>query len=539
MPVSNPNQPSPLTTTTRSTSSLRNRHNRRNRRLAITGCVVAAVVPVTFPTVVGALSVGSVASEAAAPAASGSAHSVLTARAVLPAKTFRAGSTASGTFFSGTDRTNAGLNGIAVPVTGAAFEKQPLQGISAVIPAGNGEWWAMSDNGFGARNNSGDFELWVNRIAIDPATGTVTAKGGFGLSDPDKKIPWKIACDPENGAALPSFDFNVLPAKPAFCAGGNRKLTGFDFDLESMQVGRDGSFWFGEEFGPFLLHTSPDGKLLETPIGSAALRSPQNPLLMIDAGEKPTIGQSRGFEGMGISVDRSRLYPLFEGPNSIDNSNTLRILEFDIRKRAYTNRVMTIALEGNGGRVNLTTLKRADGAAAYPGAVAPSDNGGQAIGELTIINDRQALLIERDSGGDSPAAPRMKKVFLLDLPRGSGPVTKTLLLDLMGVPDPANIGKDGAFFRFPFLTIESIHVVDPSTLVIANDNNFPFSNGRSFSKGGPLAADDNEFIFVKLGTPLKVDRRVLRSASTASEAAEIGSFAPAEIEVETEATEAS
>jgi hypothetical protein len=425
--------------------------------------------------------------------------------------------------------------GSPLPATGAAFEQQPIQGVSAVVPAGNGEWWALSDNGFGARGNSGDFELWVNRIALDPATGVVTVKGGFGLSDPDRKVPWKIACDPETGAALPSFDFNTMPPKPALCAGGNRKLTGFDFDVESMQVGRDGTFWFGEEFGPFLLHTSADGKLLDAPFGSAALRSPQNPLLKLDAGEKPTIGASRGFEGMGISVDRNRLYPLFEGPSASDKANTLRVLEFDIRKRAYTNRVMTVALENNGGRVNLSTLKRADGSAAYPGSVAPTDNGGQAIGELTFISDRQALLIERDSGGDSPNTARMKKVFLLDLPRGSGPVTKTLLLDLMAIPDPANLGKDGAFFRFPFLTIESIHLVDSSTLVIANDNNFPFSNGRSFSKGGPLAADDNEFILVKLGTPLKVDRRVLRVPNAA---AEVGALAPAEIEVETDATEA-
>ena len=56
-------------------------------------------------------------------------------------------------------------------------------------------------------------------------------------------------------------------------------------------------------------------------------------------------------------------------------------------------------------------------------------------------------------------------------------------------------------------------MVDPSTLLIVNDNNFPFSNGRSFSKGGPLAADDNEFILVELGSPLTVDRRVLRTPS--------------------------
>ncbi len=448
-------------------------------------------------------------------------HSLLAARVVLPAKTFRDNSGTSGAQLGATDRANALANGIVTPATGPAFDRQPIQGISAVVPTGQGDWWAMSDNGYGARANSGDYELWVNRIAVDQSSTVVAITGGFGLSDPDRKIPWKIVCDQEIGDDLPGFDFNVLPPKPALCAGGTRKLTGFDFDIESMQIGRDGSFWFGEEFGPFLLHTSPEGVLLDAPVGVSSVRSPQNPKLKLDAGERPTVGASRGFEGLGISVDRTRLYPLFEGPIEGDPAARLRMLEFDIRKNRYSDRVMTIPLESNGGRPNLSTLKRADGTLAFPGTTAPTDSGGESIGELTVINSNQALLLERDSGGDSPNVPRMKKVFLLDLPRGSGPVTKTLLVDLMALPDPGNVGKDGAFFRFPFITIESIHVVDPSTLLIVNDNNFPFSNGRSFSKGGPLAADDNEFILVKLGSPLKVDRRVLRTPSGGAERASV------------------
>jgi glycerophosphoryl diester phosphodiesterase len=42
-------------------------------------------------------------------------------------------------------------------------------------------------------------------------------------------------------------------------------LTGADFDIESMQRDRDGTLWFGDEFGPFLLHTSANGRLLHAP----------------------------------------------------------------------------------------------------------------------------------------------------------------------------------------------------------------------------------------------------------------------------------
>ena len=107
------------------------------------------------------------------------------------------------------------------------------------------------------------------------------------------------------------------------------------------------------------------------------------------------------------------------------------------------------------------------------------------------------------------AAPRFKKLFLLDTRHGD--VTKTLLADLMAVPDPDRVGGDGDYFRFPFVTIESVHPVDEQTILVASDNNFPFSNGRSRSltneRTGPLFADDTEMILIGLGSEIDVDRR--------------------------------
>ena len=94
-------------------------------------------------------------------------------------------------------------------------------------------------------------------------------------------------------------------------------------------------------------------------------------------------------------------------------------------------------------------------------------------------------MIERDNHGDDLPAPRFKKVFLLDLSQAAehdGYVGKTLLLDLLAIPDPTGVGGDGDFFRLPFYTIESVHVVDERTLLVASDNNFPFSNGRARSR---------------------------------------------------------
>jgi hypothetical protein len=57
-----------------------------------------------------------------------------------------------------------------------------------------------------------------------------------------------------------------------------------------------------------------------------------------------------------------------------------------------------------------------------------------------------------------------------------------------------------------------VHVVDERTLLVASDNNFPFSNGRSRSRTvdrkGPFAADDTDIILIRLATPLDVDSRL-------------------------------
>jgi hypothetical protein len=55
-------------------------------------------------------------------------------------------------------------------------------------------------------------------------------------------------------------------------------------------------------------------------------------------------------------------------------------------------------------------------------------------------------------------------------------------------------------------------MVDERTLLVASDNNFPFSSGRSRARGsgrsGPLVADDTDLILVRLGTRLDADRRL-------------------------------
>jgi hypothetical protein len=356
---------------------------------------VVAVAAVGLLTC-GAAFGGAVAVAAQSPNGDSYGTAALVGRAVLPAEVYRPNSAPSGAFFSASDRATIRGNGISVPDTGPALPAQPIQGFSGLIPTTvRGEYWAVSDNGYGARQNSADWELFVNRVRPHlqqgaAAPGTVDWLGGFALSDPYHKISWKIVCDPTSGSDLPPFNFNVLPATPpALCgAASQRRLTGFDLDPESIQIARDGTFWFGDEFGPFLLHTDPQGRLLEAPIPVPGARSPQNPFLDVAHGERPTINSSKGLEGLGISPDRRTLYPLLEGAVTGDNPSNLRVYRFDIDRHAFRGYDF-YRLELPSTVVNTSVLRLADGSPAYPGDTPPPANlGKNAVGELTVLNSR-------------------------------------------------------------------------------------------------------------------------------------------------------
>src|SRR5690606_10473982 len=127
---------------------------------------------------------------------------------------------------------------------------------------------AVSDNGFGAPDNSADCLLRLHHLSIDFSTrGGETAGvqplAYIHLRDPNRLIPFDIVHQNTQ----------------------ERLLTGADFDPESMQHTANGDIWIGDEFGPYLLHFNAEGILQSPPIAlpppskpGIELRSPQNQL---------------------------------------------------------------------------------------------------------------------------------------------------------------------------------------------------------------------------------------------------------------------
>ncbi len=359
------------------------------------------------------------------------------------------------------------FTGIRLPIDG-----QPLQGFSGITALGDGTFIATLDNGFGTKANSKDALLAFARLQFRWETNTVAVLKESFLHDPDKVLPIEIV----NGATE------------------KRYLTGADLDPESIQVvGSD--VFIGEEFGPFVLRADLEGRITgfyEARLGDATIRSKSDSPLPEKGAIRQLDKSSRGFEGMALSQDGKHLFPLLEGPlvdahtgqpESQDGKPVLRILKFDIGEGRFVPESYRYLLEQPGNN----------------------------IGGFNFINEYEALVIERDWGegdeslacGDeissgcfnSPARfKRVYKVSFVGVEPGET-VRKLGYIDLL------DIRNGDERFTFPFVTIENVVRVDEHHLIVANDNNYGFSVGRTLGVN-----DDNEVILLEAADFLRPAR---------------------------------
>jgi hypothetical protein len=355
------------------------------------------------------------------------------------------------------------------------FKGQPMQGLSgfAMTQAEDGSVYVLTDNGFGSKANSPDAMLFFHRVLPDFATGTVEVKETIFLRDPDFKVPFRIA-----------YEGTVA-----------RYLTGADFDTESIQV-LNGEVWIGEEFGPYIIQATLDGRVLAvtpTMMGETVLKSPDSVGISAVSvtGKDWTVQRSGGYEGMALQPGTNLLWGMLEKPllgeDGKPEGTFLRALAFDPAKGEWTGAGFKFAL--------------AEGATA--------------IGDFNFIDETRALVIERDNGeglaalkcaGDPmpdcfPAPAMLKRIVLIDTASvdADGFVRRIGHVDLMNIADPEGkarletAGGVAGTFTFPFFTIENVMKVDDTHIMVAVDNNLPYSSGRALDK-----AADNEFVLLSV-----------------------------------------
>lgn len=414
----------------------------------------------------------------------------LAGHALIPAATFIAppadapkDAALSGKFTSPVRATEAGTvpgdtgamhgkrpTGLSLP-----FQGQPLQGLSgfAMTLAEDGSTFALTDNGFGGKGNSPDAMLFFHRMIPDFATGAVTVQETVFLRDPDFKVPFRIAYEGTD----------------------TRYLTGADFDPESIQV-INGEIWIGEEFGPYILRVALDGRVLAvypTMMGDAVLKGPDTVGIGATSvmGKDWTVQRSGGYEGMALQPGSGLLWGMLEKPllgeDGQPEGTFLRALAFDPAKGDWTGAGFKFAL--------------AEGATA--------------IGDFNFIDETRALVIERDNGEGDPSlkcagdpAPdcfplpaMLKRIVMIDTAQidADGFAKRIGHIDLMNIADPdgkarlETAGVEAGRFTMPFFTIESVRQVDDTHIMVAMDNNLPFSSGRALDK-----AADNEMILLSV-----------------------------------------
>ena len=359
------------------------------------------------------------------------------------------------------------------------FKGQPIQGHSGIKTMPDGSFWIITDTGFGSKANSPDSMLYLHRWSIDWVSGTWKHLETMVLSDPDKKVPFRIVHEGTE----------------------KRYLTGSDFDIEGFQIIGD-HFWIGEEFGPYVIKADKTGKVLgvfETLADGKPVRSPDHWAVATPGAPGLTytnvnLRRSKGFEGFAASKDGKVIYGLLEGPiwdadkkdwERVDGKEASRILEFDVAGEKWTGRHWLYAFEQNGN----------------------------AIGDFNMIDGTTGLVIERDNGEGTadkacaagtrgadcfPDIAKFKRVYKIELTDANvgKPVRKIGYIDLMAIQDPDKKAKkplnDGVL-TFPFFTIENVDVVDSRHIVVGNDNNLPFSTSRE-----PNKADDNELVLLEV-----------------------------------------
>ena len=341
------------------------------------------------------------------------------------------------------------------------FDAQPVQGVSSIKPGPTpGAWWGLSDNGFGGKWNSPDYRLCIYLFDVRPRTqagpdSRTALQAVIELSDPARFFPWRLADE----------------------ASPERILTGADADPESLVTMADDTFWIGDEFGPWLLHFSVDGDWLAPPVELPDnVRSPAHPLVLAGA-DHARLERSRGIEAMDLAGDNRTLVVILEGTVTGDAPRTLRVLRYDTQAGKWLPGTLIYELDED--TVSVTDISRIEG--------------------------NRFVVVERDDQeGDAAKAKRVYSIdldkALADKTQAGKPLAKKLVIDLLAISNSRGLIENlapGALFRFPYLTPESIQVLDRKHVVVVNDNNYPDTGGR-----GVGVKDATEWLWLELANPL-------------------------------------
>ena len=323
---------------------------------------------------------------------------------------------------------------VVLPRLVARATMQAAPGLSAAVANGDGTFWAMPDDA-GSQVSPSDVELRINLIRprwerAGAGTGAVQILRHLTLADPYEQIPFPIV----------RADTHA------------RRLTAADVDPKSLQRMPDGTFWVGEEHGPYLLHVDARGRVLDPPVPFS----------------EATLA-SGGFEAMAMSRKGRFLYPILEKAVVGEEDGRRRVIsQFDTRRGRYTGRTWDYRV----------------------------DTDANLVADAQLVGRRTLLVLERDDEGGEAAVS--KRVYRIDLDRTdrSGTLAKTLVVDLLKLDNPGRLGEGAGWgtgdpFSFGLRSVETLVSLPNGNLLVASDNDLPDHSARR-----PGIPDDPEMIII-------------------------------------------
>lgn len=372
--------------------------------------------------------------------------------AALAARTFAPGPP-SGAFLGPVEASTGGT---------PAFRGQPVGNFAAAVAVGDDELLAVTDDGFGP-GASADFLLRLYRLKLDWADGRIVPGPFVALRDP----------------------FGHLPFPPASGRIG-APLSGADLGPEGLARAYDGTLWVGEARGPWVLHFSPRGELLERPLpipvpaafraygrGRADLRSPDHPELagLDEARRVRGANLPRGgVAGLAIAARGKRAVLALAAPLEDDPERTrVPFLELDVESGTFTGRSWWYRLDAPG----------------------------HFVGDVAAAGTETLLVVERDDhAGDAAGTKRLYEVRLDRVSEG-GRFEKRLAADLLALDDPDGVGPDRGTFRLPARHPDALVVLGGTTVVVLTDDDFPFGRSRGDGAAG------TEAVRIELPRPIR------------------------------------
>jgi hypothetical protein len=283
------------------------------------------------------------------------------------------------------------------------------------------EWWALSDRGPGGGLIDYATRLQRFTLTVDPVTGAISR---FRVKET------VIFRDPQGLLTPPTAPVNrprALNGLNPLLLNNDAGVLGRSFDPEGLIIDpRTGHFIVADEYGPSVYEFDRQGRLLrifalpvellpkkDGALNYVAIRDDcvaPNPLCTLTGRQ-----DNRGFEGLAISPDGSKLYAVLQDPlvndeptpNNGRNGRTLRIVVFDNDPDSATYLTSTaqyayqLELQSDvADRIN--DLK--------PGNATSTDpRQGRNIGlsAIVAINGHEFLVLERDNRASASTTRRV------------------------------------------------------------------------------------------------------------------------------------